>query len=51
MMLTGAHSTDAWIIPQLRYSTAWEATPSCPALGLAPALTTEGETYGHDGCD
>src|SRR4029453_15520476 len=36
MMLTGAHSTDAWIIPQLRYSTTWEATPSCPALGLAP---------------
>ena len=31
--------------------TAWEATPTCPALGLAPALTTEGETYGHDGRD
>jgi hypothetical protein len=31
--------------------TAWEDTPSCPALGSAPALTTEGETYGHDGRD
>jgi hypothetical protein len=51
-MLTGAHSTDSGIIPpQVRYSTAWEATLSCPALDLAPAPTTEGEPYGHDGRD
>jgi hypothetical protein len=34
-----------------RYRTAWEGTPSCPALGMGPALTTEGETYGPDGRD
>jgi hypothetical protein len=50
MMLTGAHSTDAWIVPQ-GADTAWEATPSGPALGLAPVLTTEGEPYGYDGRD
>ncbi len=37
--------------PRCRSSIVSKDYPSCPGLGMSPALTTEREAYGHDASD